>query len=162
MRTLTFSSSGGECHNPTLNECEDDTHTPEMRTWESFRTLENSESHCRGQNTLPWDVLYTVGKVLKCRCRKWPCMSHSDICSDKLWTKKGSKVNLTIWLSTAKSQELTRLQCVQVECDKPLKSSQGELQVCFRPHPNWRFDQGVMNSQSPRSPNLDSFRTPPW
>jgi hypothetical protein len=26
---------GRECHNPTLRECEDETHTPEMRTWDS-------------------------------------------------------------------------------------------------------------------------------
>jgi hypothetical protein len=30
------------CRNPTLKECEDDTHTPEMGTWESSRIPENS------------------------------------------------------------------------------------------------------------------------
>jgi hypothetical protein len=40
--------------------------------------------------------------------------------------------------------------------------SQTGLQVCFRPHPNWRSKQRVMNSQSPASPNRDNFRTPPW
>jgi len=49
-----------------------------------------------------------------------------------------------------------------VECDASLESSQGELQVCFRPHPNWTFEQRVMNSQSPKSPNQDNFRTLPW
>ncbi len=28
--------------------------------------------------------------------------------------------------------------------------------------PNRRFKQRVMNSQSPRRPNQDSFETPPW
>jgi len=51
---------------------------------------------------------------------------------------------------------------VQVECDTPLESSQGELQVFFRPHPNQRSEQRVMNSQSPGSPNRDNFGTPPW
>jgi len=37
---------------------------------------------------------------------------------------------------------------VQVECNTPLESSQGELQVFFRPHPNRRSEQKVMNSQS--------------
>jgi hypothetical protein len=64
--------------------------------------------------------------------------------------------------TTIKSRELTRPPCVQVECDTPLESSQGDIQVCFRPHPNWRFEQGVMSWQSPRSPNRDSFGTPPW
>jgi hypothetical protein len=34
-----------------LEECEDDTHTLEMGTWESTGTLETSEFDCRGQNT---------------------------------------------------------------------------------------------------------------
>jgi hypothetical protein len=38
---------------PLLKECEDDTHTPEMGTWESFGTPKTSEFNCRGQNTLP-------------------------------------------------------------------------------------------------------------
>jgi len=47
-----------------------------------------------------------------------------------------------------------------VEYDTPLESSQGELQVCFRPHPNRRFGQIVMTSQSLGSPNRDNFGTP--
>jgi hypothetical protein len=43
----------GSCRNPILKECEDDTHTPEMGTWESFETPENSELDCKGQNTSP-------------------------------------------------------------------------------------------------------------
>jgi hypothetical protein len=81
------------CCNPTLKECEDDTHTPEMGTWESSGTPENSELDCRGQNTLPWGVLHTIGKVLKRICRKWPRMSHSDIyCTSYVW-KKGRESN---------------------------------------------------------------------
>jgi hypothetical protein len=38
---------------PLLEECENDTHTPEMGTWESSETLEISELDCRGQNTSP-------------------------------------------------------------------------------------------------------------
>jgi hypothetical protein len=37
----------------------------------------------------------------------------------------------------------------------PLESSRRELQVCFRPHPNRRFEQKVMPSQSCGSPNRD-------
>jgi hypothetical protein len=43
-----------------------------------------------------------------------------------------------------------------------LKSSQREIQDCFKPHPNRRFEQKVMDAQSPESPNRDSFGTPPW
>jgi len=80
----------------------------------------------------------------------------------KLWQKERSGIKLAIWLSTTKSQELTRPWCVQVKCNIPLENSQGELQVFFRPHPNRRSEQRVMNSQSLRSPNRDSFETPPW
>ncbi len=38
---------------PLLEECEDDTHTPEMGTWESSETPEISEFDSRGQNTSP-------------------------------------------------------------------------------------------------------------
>ncbi len=80
----------------------------------------------------------------------------------KLWSKEGPGVKLAIWLRTTKSQESTRSQCVQVECDTLLESSWGELQVFFRPYPNWRSELGVMSSQSLGSPNWDTFETPPW
>jgi hypothetical protein len=43
-----------------------------------------------------------------------------------------------------------------------LESSQRELQDCFRPHPNWRYEQEVMDAQSPGNLTRDSFGTPPW
>ncbi len=51
---------------------------------------------------------------------------------------------------------------MQVECDRPLESSREELQLCFRPHPNWRSKQKIMIVQSPGNPNRDSSRTPLW
>jgi hypothetical protein len=73
---------------PLWGKCEAATHTPENETWESSGTPENSKLDFRGQNTSPWGVLYTVGKVLKCRCPKWPRMSHLDICSTSYGRKK--------------------------------------------------------------------------
>jgi hypothetical protein len=43
-----------------------------------------------------------------------------------------------------------------------LESSQRELQDCFRPDPNPRSEREVMDAQSPRSLDRDSFGTPPW
>jgi len=80
----------------------------------------------------------------------------------KLWQKERSRVKLPIWLSTMKSRESTRLRCVQVECVTPLESSQGELQVYFRPHLNRRSEQEVMIVQIPGSPNQDNFEILPW
>jgi hypothetical protein len=78
---------------PLLEECEDDTHTPEMRTWESRRTPKISELDCRGKNTLHWGFFYIIGKLWKCRCRKWACMGHLDICSTSYVPKKGRESN---------------------------------------------------------------------
>jgi len=54
---------------PLWGKCEITTHTPEHGTWESSGTPKNLELDYRGQNTLHWGVLYTVGKVSKCRCQ---------------------------------------------------------------------------------------------
>jgi hypothetical protein len=81
------------CCNPNLKECEGDTHIPKMGTWESSRTPKNSKFNCKGQNTLPWGVLYTIEKGLKYRCRKWLHMSHSNINNTCYVQKKGRKSN---------------------------------------------------------------------
>jgi len=78
---------------PFLEECEDDTHIPEMGTWESSGTPETLEFNCRGQNTSPNMVFHAIGKLLKCRCRKWPRMSHLDIGSTSYGKKKGRESN---------------------------------------------------------------------
>jgi len=83
-----------KCRNRTLRECEDETHTPEIRTWESFGTPKTSEFDYRGQNTLHWGVPYIIGKLSKCKCRKWPCMGHLDIYSTSYGKKKGQESNL--------------------------------------------------------------------
>jgi hypothetical protein len=78
---------------PLWGKCEYETHTPESGNLESSGTPATSELDFRGQNTLPWGVLYTVGKVSKCRCRKWPRMGHSDIYSISYGQKKGRESN---------------------------------------------------------------------
>jgi hypothetical protein len=82
------------CRNPTLRECEDETHIPEMGTCESFGVPETSEFDCRGQNTLHWGVLYIIGKLSKCQCQKWACMGHLDIYSTRYGKKKGQESNM--------------------------------------------------------------------
>jgi len=49
-----------------------------------------------------------------------------------------------------------------VKCDTPLESFRGELQLWFRPCPDPSLGQEVMNAQSLKSPNRDSFETPLW
>ncbi len=81
------------CHNPILEEWKDDSLIPKMGTWESAWTLKISEFNCRGQNTSHWGVLYIIRKLSKCRCWKWPHMSHLDICSTSYDQKRGRESN---------------------------------------------------------------------
>jgi hypothetical protein len=78
---------------PLWGKCEDETHTPKSVNLESYGTPKNLELDCRDQNTSHWCVLYTVWKALKCRCPKWPRMSHLDICSPCYAQKKGRESN---------------------------------------------------------------------
>jgi hypothetical protein len=62
------SVQGADVTTPLLEGCEDDTHTPEMGTWESTGIPKTSEFDCRGQTTLHWGVFYIIGKLSKHRC----------------------------------------------------------------------------------------------
>jgi hypothetical protein len=64
---------------PLWAKCEGDAHTPKSEKLESSGTPENSEHECRGQISLHLSALGVIGKVLKCKCPKWPRMSHLDI-----------------------------------------------------------------------------------
>ncbi len=161
LHQLKYMSFSTNVVTPLWGKCEDDTHTPKSGNLESSRTPTISELNCRGQNTLPWGVLYTVGKALKCKCRKWPRMSHSEICNTSSGQKKGQESNLQFDSWPQKVGNRPDPGVCKWSATKLLKSSQGELQVCFRPHPNPRSKPGVMSSQSPGSLNRDSFGTPP-
>jgi len=78
---------------PLWAKCENETHTPKSGNWESSGIPTTLELNNRGQNTLPWGVLYIFRKVLKRRCPKWPRMSHLDICSSSYGQKKGRESN---------------------------------------------------------------------
>jgi len=60
---------------------------------ESSGTPKNSKLDLKGKISSHWSVLGLIGKVLKCRCWKWPCMSHLDICSSNYGQKKGRESN---------------------------------------------------------------------
>jgi hypothetical protein len=78
---------------PLWAKCEGEAHTPKSGKLQSFRTPENSELDCRGQISLHLSALSVIGKVLKCRCPKWPRMSHLDIYSSSFGQKKGRESN---------------------------------------------------------------------
>jgi hypothetical protein len=81
------------CHNPTFG-----------RVWGQHSFLKwglgsllglpkIQSSIAGGQSTFPWSFLHVIGKLLKCRCRKWSRMSHLDICSTTYGKKKGRESN---------------------------------------------------------------------
>jgi hypothetical protein len=74
---------------PLWAKCEGEAHTPKSGNLESSRTPKNSEHDCKGQNSSHLSALDVIGKVLKCRCAKWPRMSHLDILSPSYGQKKG-------------------------------------------------------------------------
>ncbi len=80
----------------------------------------------------------------------------------KLWPKEGMGVKLVVWIPTTKSQESTWFPFVEVACDISLKSSRQGLQLCFRPHLNWRSSHKVMGPQSCKSPHIGNFGTLIW
>jgi hypothetical protein len=89
---------------PLWGKCEDETHTPKCGKLESSEFPKNSDLDCRGQISSYSSVIYVIRKVLKCRCLKWPRMSHLQ---PKLWAKEGPRIKLPVWLPTTKSQEST-------------------------------------------------------
>jgi len=78
----------------------------------------------------------------------------------KLWPKEGPWVKLVVWLLTTKSQESPRFPCVQVTCHILLESSWWVLQLCFRPHLDWRSSRKVMGLQSHGSLDFGNFGSP--
>jgi hypothetical protein len=66
---------------------------PKVGDLESSGTPEVLEFNSKGKNTSPWGVLGVIGKVLKCRCPKWPRIGHLDICSSSYGQKKGRESN---------------------------------------------------------------------
>jgi hypothetical protein len=74
---------------PLWAKCEGEAHTPKSGKLESYETPKSSELDCRGQISSHLNVLGVVGKVLKCRCPRWPRMSHLGIRSPSYGQKKG-------------------------------------------------------------------------
>jgi hypothetical protein len=59
--------------------------------------LPKLESSIAGVKTLCIGVFfYIIGKLSKCICRKWACISHLDICSTSYGKKKGRESKLAI------------------------------------------------------------------
>jgi hypothetical protein len=67
--------------------------TSKVGDLESSGTPECLEFDSKAQNISHWGVLGVIGKVLKRRYRKWPCIGHLDTCSPSYGQKKGRESN---------------------------------------------------------------------
>jgi hypothetical protein len=104
------------------------TPSSELPFWEleSWWTPELSKSNCRSQKLhieeffIGFESYWSVDVQMG---------SHDPFehLQHKLWQKERPRVKLAVWLPTMKCWESTRLLCVQVACDTPLKSSWREL-----------------------------------
>jgi hypothetical protein len=63
-------------------------------SWSLEWTSEFSKRNFKGQNSSPWKIIYIIGKILKCKCLKWACIAHLDICNTSYGQKKGRESNL--------------------------------------------------------------------
>jgi len=120
---------------------------------ESSGTPECLELDNKAQNTSHWGALGVIGKVLKRKCRKWPRISHSDICSPSYGQKKGRESN---WQFDSRPLKVgnrplpdVALKCA---CDTTLKSFRRKLQLWFRTLLDPSSGRGVMAVQSSGSP----------
>jgi hypothetical protein len=75
------------------NELLDSEETFHFENLESQWTFEFSKGNCRGQNPMDGEIFYIIGKLLKHRCPKWACMTHSDIWKSNYGQKKGQESN---------------------------------------------------------------------
>jgi len=135
---------------PLWGKCEDETRTPKSGNLESFGTPATSDLNYRGQNTSPWGVFYIVGKVLKCRCRKWPRISHWDIYITSYGQKKGQESNWQFDSRPLKVGNRPDHGVCRWSATHRWKALEESYKVCFRPRPNQRFEPKVMNSKVPR------------
>jgi hypothetical protein len=145
---------------PLWAKCEGEAHTPKSGNLESSGTPENSEDDLRGQISSHWCAPSVIGKVLKFRCPKWPRIGHLDICSPSYGQKKGWESN---WQFDSWPLKVGNRPVPDVRS----RSATRRWKALFEGYkfgsdlvPDQRSGRGTTKSQSPRSPNRDSFGTP--
>jgi hypothetical protein len=64
-----------------------------VRNWSPKWTPESSKHDCRGQNSSPQNILYSIRNILECRCIKLAQIAHLDIWNTNYGPKKGQESN---------------------------------------------------------------------
>jgi len=91
MRTLTFSSSEGECHNPTLRECKDETHTPEMGLGSPLRLLKLQSLIARVKTPRIGAVFISLENYQSVNVENGLTWGHLEICNTRYGKKKAQE-----------------------------------------------------------------------
>jgi hypothetical protein len=135
---------------------------PKLGTW-SPPGLPKTQSLIVGVKTPRiWNVLGVIGKALKCRCPKWPRMSHLDICSRSYGQKKGRESNCQF---DSRAQKVGNRPDSDVRWGsatwrwKALKES---YKIGLDLVPIGGQGEKLWWPKVPGVPNQDSFGTPLW
>jgi hypothetical protein len=123
--------------------------TPKVGDLESSGTLKRLEFDRKAQNTWHWDVIGVIGKVLKRRYRKWPCIGHLDICSPNYGQKKGRKSN---WQFDSRALKVGNRPLPNIWFESATWRLRDLDKGWFKSHHNWTLQLGVVSSQSPGTP----------
>jgi hypothetical protein len=81
------------CRTPTLSKCGGEAQHLEKLGFGVLRDSRMFRARQQGAKHLALGCSWCLGKVLKRRYRKWPCIGHLDICSPSYGQKKGRESN---------------------------------------------------------------------
>jgi hypothetical protein len=127
-----------------------------LRDSRKFRLrLHGSQHLALGRSLYHW-------KAIKCRCRKWACLSHLDIYNISYGQKKGRKSNWQFDSRPLKVKNPPNPNAYRWNETHRWKALDESYNFFFRPCPDLRSKQRVIVPQSCESPNLGSFGTLPW
>jgi hypothetical protein len=136
----------------------------ELPLWEleSQWTFKYSEGNCKEKISLDWKFPYNIKNLLEHRCLKWALMMHLNTLKTSYGQKKGQESNCQFDCWTLKVNNCSNFLACRWCATYCWKNSQQRIQLCFRPHLNWRFACKVMGLQSFESPNFGNFEIPTW
>ncbi len=147
---------------PILRECEDENSHSRNGNLGVHLGSRNFRKRLQGSKHLALgSSLYHWKDLLKCRCLKWACMTHLDICNTSYGKTKGRESN---WQFDSQPQKVGNQldPCACRQSATYLGKLLTRATTCFRPHPDRRSKQRVIVLQNCGSLNLSSFGTPLW
>ncbi len=130
-------------------------------SWSFKWTPKFSKHDYRGQNPLPWRVIYIIGKLLKRKYLKWARIAHLDIWNTSYGQKKGRESNWQFESRPLKVKNWPDFLAYSSVWHTFEKLST-RATTLLRPHYNRRSAREVTRFQSRRNPSWGNFGTPTW